>query len=189
MSLQLTHHASLMTHHRRQALGMVEAVVSTLIVGVLLVSALNTVAASRTGLHKIGERGRGAMLAQQFMSEILQCAYEDPEDGALQFGPGLSEWDGSRLGFDDVDDYHGWSETPPQLRDGTEIANFDGWERCVTVDFVNPGNLTTTSAYNTGVKRIVVTVKNQGRTAAVWTAVRASAGAVQIIEDPVEYVF
>lgn len=179
-----THQSPLTTH---PAMGMVEAVVAILIVGVLLVSALNTVAASRTGFQKIGERGRGAMLAQQLMAEILPCAYEDPVAGSILMGPDLLETDGTRAAFNDVDDYNGWSETPPTLRNGTMIPNYEGWERSVAVGFVDSDELTTTALSDTGVKRITVTVKHQGRMASVWTAVRTSAASPLIIESPKKF--
>ena len=55
-------------HPARRAFSLAEAVVSIFIVGVVLVAALNTVGASGWSLHKLGDRARGSLLAQQLMT-------------------------------------------------------------------------------------------------------------------------
>jgi len=154
----------------------VEAVISAVIVGVMLVAALNTVGASRIGQQKMGDRTKGALLAQQLMTEILQQQYEDADYGPGSFGLGGDEvGDGSRALWEDVDDYDGWSASPPQQKDGTVIQGFDGWERSVGVVWANPNNLQATVGYDTRVKRITVTVTRDDVPIATQVAVRTSA--------------
>ena len=67
-----------------------------------------------------------------------------------------------RTGFDDVDDYDGWSSTPPQDRSGTVRSDLAGWTREVSVKWVKPADPTGVTASDEGVKRIIVTVKKDG---------------------------
>ena len=113
-----------------RAFTLIEAAVSVFIVGVMIVAALSTVGATRLGEYKVAESCRGWLLAQALMAEILQQPYEEPDDPVV-FGLESGESIGDRLTFDDVDDYDGWTETPPQYKDGTTVPDCDGWSRTV----------------------------------------------------------
>lgn len=139
------------------AFSLAETVVSVALVGGLLVVALNTVGDTTLGRQKMGDRGRGQLLARDLMTEILRQVYEDPDDSPT-FGPETSESTGSRAGFDDVDDYSGWSASPPQKKDGTQIPDRTEWQRSVAVEYVDANGLTTVVGSDEGVKRITVTV-------------------------------
>jgi MSHA pilin protein MshD len=166
---------------RRNGLAMVEIVVSIAIVGVMMVAALNTVGASRLGQKKTGDRGKGALLAQQLMSEILRQYYVEPVD-TPSFGRESSESGGGRADYDDVDDYDAWTASPPQNKDGTAIPDLNGWRRSVEVDWVAPDDLTTPIGVDESVKRIIVMVSRQGVPVASLTAVRTASG--QIDREP-----
>jgi len=143
------------------------------IVGVMLVAALEAVGASQRTQQKVGERRQGMLLAQELMSEILQQHYEDPDLPPGSFGLGSDEvGDGSRQLWEDVDDYDGWSASPPQLKDGTVLSEFTGWGRSVEVHWAQPGNLTVSQAGDTGVKQITVTVTRGDALVATLVAVR-----------------
>lgn len=165
---------SLRTPSRPRGFSLVEATVSIVIVGIMLTAALNTVGASKMSLLGMSDRARGAMLAQDLMSEILQQAYEEPDD-TVSFGRESGESGGSRAGYDDVDDYHNWSTKPPQNKDGTAIPDLDGWKRIVSVLQVDPADLPQSAFTDTGVKQITVTVKHHRATVATLIAVRTSA--------------
>ncbi|MCX5685285.1 MAG: PKD domain-containing protein [Planctomycetota bacterium] len=76
--------------------------------------------------------------------------------------------------FDDIDDYAGWTETPPQTRGGVPLPDFDGWKRSVTVEWANPTDLTQSSGSPTDIKRITVTVQRGDATVAKRVAYRSS---------------
>ena len=156
----------------RNAFTLVEAIVSVLIVGTLLITALNAVGASRVGQTRLGDRRAAALLAQQLMTEVLAGAYEDP-DGTPVFGPEADET--ARALYDDLDDFHGWSASPPQYRDGTVIPNRTDWQRSVTVDYVDPNDLLAPVGSDQGVKRINVTVVRNSITLASLVAIRTRA--------------
>ena len=160
--------------HMRWSLSLAEAVVSIAIVGIMLVAALNTVGASQRTQKKMSDRSRGMLLAQDLMSEILRQSYEEPVDSAT-FGREPSEAAGSRAEFDDVDDYDGWSASPPETKDGTPLSGFDGWERSAAVAWVDAAEAALVQASDTGVKRITVSVTLDDLPLATLVALRTSA--------------
>jgi len=154
---------------------LVEAVVSSVIVGTMMVAALGTVGASRVGQYKTSQGSRGQLLAQSMMAEILSQSYREPVDVPV-FGPELpAEQGNGRASYDDVDDYHGWSASPPQNKDGSEIPGLDGWRRTVTVEWVNPFDLEEVESFETSIKRITVTVSHNGMEVGSAVGVRSSA--------------
>ena len=166
-----------MNHSKRirvaRAFTLVEATLSTIIVGVMIVAALSTVGATRLGEYKAGQSCRGLPLAQDLLAEILQQAYEDPNTPVL-FGPEAGEATSHRADFDDVDDYHNWSASPPQRKNGAPMNDLAGWERHVEVVWVNPDELSQTVGSDQNVKRITVTVTYNDMTVGSVSAFRTS---------------
>ncbi len=160
-----------------RAFSLAETAMCVLLVGGVLVVALNTVGDATVGRQKMGDHGRGQLLAQDLMTEILQKAYEEPDETPA-FGPEASEGTVSRTDFDDVDDYDAWDASPPQEKDGTPMTSLTGWRRSVTVDFVYPSNLNTkTGSTDEGIKRITVDVTFNGVPMASVVAIRTAASA------------
>lgn len=97
--------------------------------------------------------------------------------GTNYIGTETGEGTSTRADFDDVDDYDGWTASPPVERDGTAVAGYDGWTRNVTVEYINPlapGGAAVNS--DAGAKRITVTVTDpRGATSSI-TSVRTNAG-------------
>ena len=172
----MTRHRIVLGTRRRASRGfsLIEAAISIVIVGGLLVAALTTVAQSSRGLQRTGEKARGTMLAQQLMAEILLQDYEEPVD-TPGFGRESSESGGDRTAYDDVDDYNGWSSSPPEYKDGKQFADLNGWERSVAVVRVNPSSVNVAIGSDQGVKRITVAVTYNGLEVASLTAVRTLA--------------
>lgn len=146
----------------RPGFTIIEAVVSILIVGILLASAMNLVGASRVGQTITGQRQRAHLLASELMEEIMAQPYE--ESGPLVLnGPEPGEQNGTRSNFDDVDDYDDWCGMPPQDRDGNGIAVVGNWSRCVKVKWVKPDNLDQLVGTESGVRLVTVEVKDGSR--------------------------
>lgn len=158
----------------RRAFSLAEVVVATLITGIMLVAALRTVGASVRGRIAMANRERAVLLAQQLMAEILQADYAEPDEPPV-FGPEASETGGTRAAFDDADDYHNWTASPPQEKDGTPIPDRADWQRTVTVKWVNDSLLKQVVATDKGVKRITVTVSRGGQVVASLVTVRSTA--------------
>ena len=103
-------------------------------------------------------------LAQDLMEEIMCKKFdEDPTnpDTTARLGPDSGE---TRQGsptsrnYDDVDDYDGYTESPPKEVDGTQMTDYAGYTRSVVVDYMNETNLDLVSTGITRFKRITVTV-------------------------------
>jgi hypothetical protein len=107
------------------------------------------------------------------MAEILQQAYEEPGGGG--FGTDTAEGTGTRLNFDDVDDYDGWNSSPPELKNGTPIDVPAGWRRTVVVRWVQPNDVTQTGGGGTETKQITVTVLHNSVVMAQVLSIRTSA--------------
>ncbi len=152
---------------------LVESIISVLLVGAVLVAAMNTVGASQTGQYTSLERFGGNLLADSMIAEIVNQDYEEPDDIPV-FGREAGEIATQRDQWDDVDDYNGWSASPVQRRDGTEITSSE-WSRRVTVDWVAPGDLSQIASGETGAKKITVTINHRDRVIATRTAVRTIA--------------
>ena len=162
------------TRHRRRALCLVEVVISLLLIATVMVAALRTVGQSRRSQLALHEQQAGSLLAEELLSEILRQAYREPFE-QLAFGPEASENTGTRANFDDVDDYHNWSSTPPRDAAGAPLAGYDGWSRAVQVQWVNPDDPNVVVGNEQGVKRITVSVSRQGRLMASLVALRCQA--------------
>jgi type II secretory pathway pseudopilin PulG len=156
---------------KRNALSLIEVVAATMIVGLMAVAALNSLGAATKSSESIGNRAVALGLADELMSEILTCPYSDPS-GAGGFGPEGIEASGPRSAFDDVDDYHGWNESPPQFRDGTDMPDRDQWRQRVTVTRVVPANPTLAAGSEQGAKRVQVMIEYRDQVLAEQVAVR-----------------
>jgi type II secretory pathway pseudopilin PulG len=154
-------------------MSLIEVVASTMIVGMLTVAALNALGAATRSAESLGNRSVAMGLADELMSEILQSAYSEPS-GSTSFGPDGTESTGPRSAFDDVDDYDGWSQSPPQYRDGTTMPDRADWRHRVQVLRVDPSDPAQTSGTEQGAKRIRVTVEYRNQIVTELVAVRSN---------------
>jgi MSHA pilin protein MshD len=166
------------TTHRRNALTLVEVTISTLLVGIVLVAAMNTVGGVFKTRNMAVDAQVGPALARNLMSEVLQNAFTDPETPNGPIGLEVGESGATRAAFDDVDDYDGWNELPPVKPDGTSLGFGTGWQRQVSVSFVNPDTLTP-SASDTGLKLITVTATPPTGSPNIVQSLRSRLGAVE----------
>jgi type II secretory pathway pseudopilin PulG len=159
--------------NRRQGLSLIEVVASTMIVGMMAVAALNSLGAATRSSESIGNRAVALGLADELLSEILQQPYEDPTQTPV-LGRESGEAASPRSVFDDVDDYNGWSQSPPQYASGATIPNRTDWTHAVQVRRVSPTSPTTNSVTDQGAKLITVTISYDGEVLAQQIAVRTN---------------
>lgn len=158
-------------HSTHRAFTLIEVTLATLMVGLLLVAAMKVVGQATSGQVLNGERNQAALLAGWLMAEIVELPYAEPVQSPV-FGPEPGETTGgTRAAFDDVDDYHGWSASPPVDKQGTPLANGTGYTTSVTVDYVHPDNLNNAQVSDLGVKRVRVTVSRAGKILASLTTI------------------
>lgn len=157
----------------RTGFTIVEAVISMVIVAVMLTVALNVVGASRLTQQRVSLVNRGHLLADALLSEVLAQDYQEPVDVSV-FGRESGEAAASRTNYDDVDDYAGWSSSPPLAKDGTILANSVGWKRTVQVEWVGVSDPGQIEAVETGVKRVTVTAEYGGVPQARLVALRTA---------------
>lgn len=155
---------------------MVEAACASIVLGLLAAATLSAVSSTVKLRQLESDRARARDLASGLLSEILSQRYGEPGVTTVTLGPEAGEYAGaSRALMDDVDDYHGLSESPPRGTDGVAIPGFTGWTRSVTVVWVPVNTPSSVSAAETGLKRITVTITKGGRTLAQATAWRSLA--------------
>lgn len=158
------------TNRSRHGLSLIEVAMSTLLVGLILVTSLKSVGSVIRHRATTADDSRALWLAQDLMNEILENKYDDPDAPPIF---GAEELTG-RDTWDDVDDFHLWDKTPPEERDGTVIPNLTGWRRDVTVAYVDPNNPSLVSGTDQGVKRITVRIRQNGNTLISLQALRSS---------------
>lgn len=135
---------------------LVEAVFSLVLVAGMMTAAMTTVGAAEKSRTLQQEMNRALSLARRLRSEIVQQKYQNPTGVTTVLGPETGE---TRATFNDVDDYAGYTDSPPTDTTGAAISGYTGWSRSVEVKWVDPVTLTAPVVQaETGVKRIVVTV-------------------------------
>lgn len=136
-----------------------ECAIATVIVGLTLVAAVRAVGAARSGELRRTNVNQSATLAQELLEEIGGQPYWDSSDNATVDGPTAAErMPGNRSLFNDVNDYRGWTESPPVSKYGSSLGFDTTWRRSVDVVYVNPANPATTLPGDAGMVKVTVRV-------------------------------
>ena len=127
------------------------------------------------------EVARATELAEGLLVEVASNYVGEPSSALIGglvsglLGIDSGENPSRKQTFDDVDDYAGWSESPPQYADGTTIAGFQGWTRAVQVVSVSVTNPEVVSGVRTGLVRISVRVTTRSGKVVTLSTLRADA--------------
>lgn len=164
---------------------LIESIISILVVGVMFVASMSVLSQSRLSRFISADGLQGQLLADALMSEILQQSYQEPVVEFSSLGVDVSEDPEVRTMWNDVDDYEGWTASPPQDKYGTVMTGLSGWTRSVEVSYVNLSNLMTPVGADTGIKIITVLVLHNNRQVAKLCSVRTGAAQSrsEIIEE------
>lgn len=129
----------------------IEVVVSTFIIGVLMVASLTSVATTSRTLRQEADRPAARALADDLLTEVVSL----PLAGSplIRRGPSAS-----RVDFTHVEDYHEYVESPPAHRNGQRYTGYDGWSRSVLLQPVDPSNWNVPLGSASGVCRITIRV-------------------------------
>jgi Tfp pilus assembly protein PilV len=160
----------------RRGFSLIEALTASVIVTVagaaMLLAIGQSLQASGNGI----DSSRAVQSAQELLTEISACRWADPDE-PTHWGPENGEcYDRSRSGFDDLDDYDGWTGRP-QTKGGTE---HDAWQQrqfpdvrthpyaaytcTVRVEYVSSADVPLAAGLTSPYRRVTVEVNRQGRT-------------------------
>jgi len=145
----------------RKGNSLIELTLATLLVGVLLSAALTATGQSLLAQRKTADRIAGQQLATTMLAEVLAKPYNDPGGSLSILGLDLLEILSQESSYDDVDDYHGHTESPPNTATGVAIPGYTGWTRSVSIAWVDATTLAVVTS-DSGVKRVTVTVSAPG---------------------------
>jgi MSHA pilin protein MshD len=148
----------------RRGFSQIEIAASTAMLGILMTATLTSIAASRTRAGSEMARLQAQSLASELLAEILSQPACDPENGpTTTLGLESGESDGSnRSKWDDVDDFHNLSESPPRNRLGININGYTDWSRTTTVERLQSNDWTATNSTYDRVYRVTVNVSRNG---------------------------
>jgi type II secretory pathway pseudopilin PulG len=170
---------------RRPGFTLIEAAVTTVIVGVGFVSMLELLAAG-TMANKTGADLTTAMnLAGNVREAMTGLSYTDPTS-PTHWGPETGE--GSVAAYDDLDDFDGWTSSPNPPIDARRLSlgsDYAAWTQEVKVESVRPDNLRLVMSHMTLTPdlrptcRCTVTIKHNGRNVYTqsWISAYADASA------------
>ena len=105
-----------------------EAAISVAIVGILVASSMTAMGQIAKARIVQAEQRSAYELNHQLMIEILAQYFVDPGSN------------NTRATFNGVNDYNGYTESPPTRKDGTVLTDYSSWTRSVTVAYVDPNN-------------------------------------------------
>ncbi len=147
----------------RRAITLAETVISILLISFVLASTLQIVGPLSRSSALQADRLVAANLASELAEEIATKQFLDsnaasPDDIGIDGDDSVF----TRSNFDDIDDYHGWSSSPPKMSYGVTNSSLNGWTRTVDVKHVLVNDPGTTSGSYTGLKKIIVRVYKDG---------------------------
>ena len=159
----------------RRAVTLVEALIAMLILAGAVVAVSQAVLAGQMQSADAVHRRRAVELATTLMEEIVRLPYNDP-DGASSPGPEAGE--SNRSAYDNLDDFHGFTEAAGALKDMKGAAYdsaYQTFSRSVTV-VATSVSIAGLGSAQTGVEITVTVTDATGRT---WSV-------EQFIPEPVE---
>lgn len=163
----------------RTGLSIVEVVISTLLVGMVVVGSLSMLGASVRSREYSSDMAKGPLLADAMLAEIMSMPYYDPDSGSGSNNTNTGELSATRADFDDVGDYDDWSTSTVQDRFGNALSEYAGWSRSVKVDWGNQLTAGSWSLWDTGAKRILVTVTSPSGVSITRLGWRAKDGSLE----------
>jgi len=140
-----------MNHRHPQAgFTLIETVIVIVLVGAMMAGMTALFMNNVSNSHRPYLRQKALAVTNAFMDEILRKRWNEATplgggcvntaSGACATGPAVVAigTDGeSRATYDDIDDYHGLNQSPPQDSSGTDMPGYTGYT--VNVSVIQPG--------------------------------------------------
>lgn len=160
----------------RRGITLAETIISTLLIGFVLVSTLSLVGPMVRSNTVHANKLVAANLANELSEEIATKSFIDTEPANVD-GLGIEANDSTlfRTNYDDIDDYNKWSSSPPKHSLGGIYAGMSDWTREVSVAHAVMKDPKTDSLAYTGLKRVTVNVYKNGTKLATVTTLHSQA--------------
>lgn len=146
---------------RRPAITLIECIMALTILPLAVTGVAYAVMAGHQSAAEALRNERAATLGEALLEEILSKPYADPQ-GATSAGPDAGE--NSRSAYDNMDDYHGFSDTAGNVQNASGVkyaTEFQTLRRTVSCSY----STQTLFGKTFNVLQIVVTVTDRRGTA------------------------
>lgn len=160
------------THQSQKGVTLIEMVITIVILGIALSALISSLSSGISQSATPLWESRSLELTQAYLDEILAMKFDgaQPIGGGVVSGVCAISTDGqSRANFDDVDDYDGLNDSPPQLIETSlDMSTYSDFSVLVSVSCSGTELNLSDDAF---AKRIVVTVNvpgGQSRSVAVY---------------------
>jgi type II secretory pathway pseudopilin PulG len=148
---------------------LIEAAVAYVILTYGIVCVLPVFSLAIKANERSEETLKAAQLAQELMEEIKLRRWDEHSgrigypatNGSTTLGVDSGETAGVKRTFDDIDDFNGYSESPPKDPMGNPLTGFGGYSRSVTVQYVTASSFAVSSS-STPYKQVIVCVAKGG---------------------------
>jgi len=148
---------------------LLEALFAASVLAVVVAAVTQSIVAGQMQTYDAMHSARAVALTEAMMEEILVLPYDDPEGGVV-IGPDAGET--TRQQFDDIDDYHGFTEAAGTLTDAEgNLYNdlYQGFTRSVTVA-TGSVDVAAFGAAQNGLT--ITTAVQEGTTGRTWVVTR-----------------
>ncbi|WP_432799285.1 type IV pilus modification PilV family protein [Poriferisphaera sp. WC338] len=159
---------SLRRSRRVCAFSLPEVLIASVILAFIVAALTQAVVAGQMQTYASIHEKHAIELAESLLDEVLALDYDDPE-GATTFGPDAGE--SSVADFDNIDDYHNYTQAADDIRDIANVLlpdKFQSFSRTVTVA-EETLSVPTLGGDHEGLRLTVTVVDVDGRT---WTLAR-----------------
>jgi hypothetical protein len=154
---------NLRSHPRRRGFSLMETALTTIIVGVGVLSLVELLAKGTSTNIESSELTAGVNLAKNIREMSLKLAFLDPTTPS-NWGLDAGESATNPSGFNDINDLDGMTYSPPVDSRGKKIDMMTGWTQSIVVHSVDHNSLTTDVPNGTdSAVRVTVTVSHQGQ--------------------------
>ncbi len=136
--------------HQQAGFTLVETIIVIVLVGTMMAGMTALFVNNVGNSHRPYLRQKSLAVANAFMDEILRKQWNEATplgggcvntaSGSCATGPvviAIGTEGESRVTYDDIDDYHGLNQSPPQDASGTDMPGYSGYT--VDVSVVQPG--------------------------------------------------
>ncbi|HLL89424.1 MAG TPA: prepilin-type N-terminal cleavage/methylation domain-containing protein [Tepidisphaeraceae bacterium] len=137
----------------RRGFTLIEAALTTVIIGVGVVGMLELLAKGTIVNGEGSEMTTGLNLAKNVREFSMHLNYRDPDSGVgYPYSWGLDAGESATVltSWDDVDDMTGRTFNPPIDGGGTAMTDYAGWQQKVTVQTVDPSNISSATVLPNG---------------------------------------